>query len=122
MSKDTKLLFVFLQLNQSKLLLGSTLLQVEHPVVLRDVKHFKMENRLETAYVFFNFAVADLAFNEFFARRMVNYYIFSMIKRYFKNIYYTIIIFYNITNSNSINVFIMKSAFYLCLLFNFLIF
>ena len=45
--------------------------QVENPVILRDVKHFQMENRLETIYVFFNFAVADIVFQEFLGRRMV---------------------------------------------------
>ena len=48
------------------------ILKVEHPIVQRDVKHFNMENRLETVYVLFNFGVADIMVQEFFARRMVS--------------------------------------------------
>ncbi|XP_066919883.1 alkylglycerol monooxygenase-like [Clytia hemisphaerica] len=44
--------------------------EVEHPIVPRDVKHFEMENRLESLYVLFNFGVADIMVQEFFARRM----------------------------------------------------
>ena len=36
------------------------------------MKHFNMENRLETVYVLFNFGVADIMVQEFFARRMVS--------------------------------------------------
>lgn len=44
--------------------------EVENPIIYRDVEYFKMENRLETVYVFVHFAVADIMFNVFFARRM----------------------------------------------------